>query len=299
MSESVDQFETVVAQPSYAAKSTDSESTSALDNVVAQIEQNCACFADVDHDEVLTITKSFIRMLSSATCWSIEPCGSILLEPRREQIELGCFDFKCCDPIYRFRPYFQANVDQVQVKVLRQVGLTTEEYPLDDQLFATTDIHGFTEILVDIKAWARRCGCQNPCELLVLRFDYMAGYPELPECLFPDVCEVIKAVSASLSGCGSVAECCEMTQPQVGSRLKSKRVGELSWAWDKDTDSASYLFNQLIVANRFKSLGLVSLCGTDPDHPDVWAVHANNVTNRRVEHSTRTRFCVEEDCDEG
>lgn len=271
---------------------------SPYEDIAEQLEDNCPCFADEDHEEVVSIAKSLIHMLSLATCWTVEACGTLLYEPRQEQIELGCFDFKCCEPIYRFRPYFQANVEDVQVTILRQVGLKTEEYQLTDDQFAVTNIHGFTEILVDIRDWAVRCGCENPCELLVIRFDYMAGYETLPDCLFPDICEVVKVISASLSGCGSIEECCQITQPQLGSRLKSKRVGELSWAWDKDTDSAEYVFNQLVITNRFKALGLISLCGTSPDLPQVWAVHADKVTNRRIKHKERVRFCMDEDCDE-
>lgn len=275
----------------------------AVERVAHQIRSECPCFADLDdlpeeeRDKALVpITRSLIRMLSLATCWTIETCGSLLFEPREERVELGCYNFSCCEPIYRFRPYFQANITDVVIEVLVENGLSTENIQLTEDQFKVTDIHGYTEILINMRDFGARCACANECEMIVLKISYMAGYELLPDCLFPDLCEVLRIISASITGCGSLAECCTMTQPALDSRLKSKRVGELSWSWEKDTDSTEYVFRQLIMTNRLKSLAMLSLCGTNRKTPSIWAVYANEVTKRRETSAKRRRYCIEDDC---
>lgn len=248
----------------------------AIEDVATQIKTHCPCFQDTEDSELLVIAKELINLLSSSACWSQNLCETLLTSLRTERIELRCRDCgSCCQQIERFRPYYQygINPDSLVVTILTENGLSLTKEILDTTEYAVSDINGYTEFLVDVGEYAPRCGCE-PCGKTYIEFTYEAGFEELPDCLFPEVCDLIKTITASKLGCGSLSDCCEMTQAELGYHLKSKKIGELSWTWGKDTDSIEYLYMQLVAANRFKTLGMISLCGTGTDdyRDSIWAV---------------------------
>lgn len=214
-----------------------------------------------------------IKLLSLSTCWTREVCETMLNSRRTEIIEMPCFKCGCCGQIEHFRPYYQVNVDNVDVYIVEQEGIITTKTKLDAMDYSVTTIKGYTEILVDLSKYATNCSCKS-CVTRYLRFEYDAGYETLPDCILSDACELLKTITASKLGCGGLDDCCSMSQPELGYVLKSKKMGDLSWTWTQDTTSIEYLYSQLVASNKLKNLGMLSLCGTDDDEESIWAVSA-------------------------
>lgn len=236
-----------------------------LNDVAKQIQKHCECFKDRSENELIIMTKELIRLLSLSTCWSTEACETLLKGTRVERVDMPDITCNCCGNYFKFKPYFNANISDVKVTSVVREGLKTTEIELEQgEDFEFTMIEGYPEIIVDVSKYAKMRGCIS-CDKRYLKFEYQAGYDELPDCLFPEVCELLTILTANRLGCGSLDECCAMTQADVGYKLKSKKIGELSWTWTKDIDSLEYAYNQLVVSNRFKALSLISLCGLKQD----------------------------------
>lgn len=233
-----------------------------ISDVALQIKNHCQCFKECEVDEIESVAVELVRLLSLSSCWTRETCETLLTSQRVERVPMPCRKCGCCGNIEHFVPYYSANVNNVEVYVVTQSGLLTERTKLDHCDVGVTDINGYTEILVDLSDYVKSCSC-NACDVQMLEFVYDAGYDLLPDCLFPDVCDLIKTITASKLGCGGLDDCCSMSQPELGYVLKTKKVGELSWTWSQDTSSIEYIYNQLIIGNRLKNLGMISLCGTD------------------------------------
>lgn len=245
----------------------------AIADVALQLKERCQCLQNCELSEVESVANELIRMLSLSACWTRDVCETLLTSQRTELIPMPCRKCGCCGNIERFTPYYSANVDDVEVYVITQRGLVTERVRVDHFDVAVTEVFGYPEILVDLSNYAKSCSCRT-CDNMTLEFVYTAGYDSLPECLFPEVCELVKTITASKSGCGGLDECCAMSQPEVGYVLKTKKVGELSWSWTQDQTSIDYIYNQLYISGKLKSLGMISLCGTESDEYSslLWAV---------------------------
>lgn len=244
--------------------------------IASQLKEHCSCFSESTLDELTDVTTELVHLLSLSTCWQQQTCGSLLLEERVERERYICSSSqRCCKQIHRFRPYFQANIQEVTISLFIEDGLKTRVVELSEAEFATTNARGYAEILVDLQH--HNLCCRNACQSFYIEYKYLAGYEELPECLFPEVCDVVKTLTATRLGCGGLDDCCELDQSEVGYVLKSHKKGELSWTWTKDTESLEYLYSQLIVTNRFKSLSMISLCGTHSlEHSnELWAISSN------------------------
>ena len=244
--------------------------------VAKQIKENCDCFIDRSDEELEVMADELINLISLFTCWTLEPCETLLSSLRTERLHVPCIN-DCLDDHYlRFRPYYQFGIDSdsISITVLRQQGVNTVREELDASEFGITDVKGYFEFIIDIESFAKRCACSCSNEEIYLEINYDAGFDELPKCLFPEVCDVLTIMTASKIGCGSVDDCCSMSKTDIGYKLQSKRIGELSWTWKQDKDSSEYLFNQLIIKNKFKALGLISLCGTSPTNyeSNLWAI---------------------------
>lgn len=248
-----------------------------LEEVVDQLKTNCLCFKEQETASLNVLARQLVDNISLSTCWTRNACETLLTSLRTERIEVPCVNVNdCCGNIQRFRPYYQANINEstLSVSLIVQSGLKTTITDLDKGHFSLTSVKGFSEILYTLDEYMDKCNC-NSCDSFYLEFQYEAGYDKLPDCLLPELCEIAKTITASSLGCGDITECCELPQKELGYVLKSKRMGELSWSWDKDKDSIQYLYNQLVTANRFKALAMISLCGTSTDDYSsrLWAVN--------------------------
>lgn len=244
-----------------------------LNNVAQQIKLHCPCFSDSEMCDLLPIAEELVNMISSSTCWQREACETLLKAPRVERIPLPCVKCGGCENVVTFVPYYNVGVEDIEVAVYTQSGLNETRTQLQYNEFNFTTIKGYPEVKIDISRYGLNCRCDS-CTSGFIEITYTAGYEKLPSCLFPEVCDLISAITASKLGCGSLDECCQMSNAELGYKLKSKKVGELSWTWTQDKTSIEYLYMQLVAANRFKSLGMISLCGTEEsDFDDIWAVY--------------------------
>lgn len=247
-----------------------------IENVALQLQTHCPCFTDVDEQELVTVAKELVDLISLSTCWTTESCETLLKSVRTETVEIPCYDCRnCCGDYFTFQPYFQYGIeeDSIKLTVTSLNGLKMEQVEVDEEDFALLNFKGYNEIKFNLRPYSKPCQCKT-CEVLYLTIEYVAGYEELPECLFPEVCDIVKTITASKIGCGSLDDCCNMTPEELGYRLASKKKGELSWSWTLDEQSTAYIYRQLLNANRFKSLGMISLCDRQPDDLDtgIWAV---------------------------
>lgn len=253
----------------------------AIADVVEQLKDHCLCLADQEEKDVTAVANEMINLISLSSCWTQESCETLLKSMRTENIHIDCIDSACGnDAYFRFRPFYQFGIenDTISIVVARQNGLSTTYEELEPEEYALTHVKGYYEIIIDLKRFARRCHCTCDNEELYLEISYEAGYDQLPDCLFPEVCEIITIITASKLGCGSLEECCAMKEPDVTYKLKSKKVGELSWSWGQDTNSIEYLYQQLVNANKFKALSMISLCGSSElDYQDRLWVYGSDI----------------------
>lgn len=246
-----------------------------IELVQQQLIDKCPCYKDCEVDDVKGMADQLVDNISLSTCWTTKSCETLLYSDREERIEFPCLTCDCCGNIERFRPYFQEGIskDTTEVTIITQSGLDTEEVKVDVNDFGVTKVKGYYEFLVNLENYGNYCNCSN-CDVMYIVFKYKAGYEKLPDCLFPEVCDLIKVMEASNLGCGGIDDCCKMTQAEVGYALKSKKKGEISYTWEQNTEGFAYLFNQLLIGNMFKNLGMISLCGTHTDdyRSRLWVV---------------------------
>lgn len=235
-----------------------------IELITQQIREKCICFKDETEENLLPLVNQLVYLLSLSTCWTLKSCETLLTSERSERILLPCLECNPCGNIERFRPYYQFNIvsESLKIYVHTRNGLHTETIELEPDEYSITDIKGYTEFLFDYTQYASLCECPS-CDESYIEFKYLSGFDVLPDCLFPQLCDLLKTISASLLGCGDLDTCCEMTQKEVGYILTNKRMGELSYTWKKDTETVEYLYNQMIIKGRFKAFGMISLCGTD------------------------------------
>lgn len=245
--------------------------------VSEQLKAHCPCLSDSSPSELDSISESLIQLLSSSACWERNLCETILTSLRTERFRVPCSDKGCGSKIERYTPYYQGNIDfdSVEIYIIDEDGLNITRTLVPDNHFTVTDNKGFVEFLVDLDCYAPSCKC---CDTKTyIEFNYMAGYEAIPNCILSEACELVKTITASRMGCGDLTQCNELSHTELGHVLKSKRKGELSWTWTQDQTSIEFLYNQLVIANRFKTLGLISLCGTNTlsHQQSIWAISSS------------------------
>lgn len=220
----------------------------------------CGCLEDIKEDEFNLIWDRFVRFLSHITCWDID--GDTILTADRVQ----AYDLNqqlCQYSCLTYQPYWK-NIDhatiQVEIRQYRPDGVTI--IPVSSEFVTYDDFRDL--FFVDIsKMMSFGCVCDESCVDNVLIFKYRAGYDlDSPEWL-DLICHYFTGFKAIANNCMSIDDCCSASTTQIGSRLVTKKVGDISYSWKVDENSQEVFFKQLI-NNYYRSvLGKYALCGRD------------------------------------
>lgn len=227
-----------------------------------ELKKVCDCVKEMKEDEYNLIFDKFLRFLSSITCWDIDG-SNILKSLRTEEIT----NFKCGECL-EFRPYYK-NIDISTIKVDMITYNPKEKNNAVVALKDVSYIASKNKLLIDIPECCE-CTC-NCCELKVIRIEYQAGYDLTSPEWLDMICHYLTAYIAMANQCFSVEDCCKQNQPVLAGRLKSKKVGEISYSWDTDKFTEEYLLHKLINNYYRRILAKYALCGREKDYtPNMW-----------------------------
>lgn len=163
----------------------------AYKDITDKLSAYCDCADEFTEKDV----EDLINVISMATGWTSKPCETFLTSDRREVIDLP----SCLDCAFEFEPYFAPyEVDSFTFTVIRQTGIEEESFPVEEFIYSQTD-EKFRMLLPLDKCCCVggctpcSCGC-DPVYKLVVTYD--AGYEDIPECLLPVFCNLIRVVHA-------------------------------------------------------------------------------------------------------
>lgn len=232
--------------------------------VVEQLLDYCECIKDIDKDEAVLErnVEELLNLISINTCWSREPCETLLNSPRQEYIDVGEIKKCSCEGgIVTFTPYYYPfNPDSFEVTLVRIEGIKEELTPISEDDWAYISSEG--DLRIDLSEYVTndRCGCKAIYKLAI---DYDAGFEEIPDCLLKVFCDMLHIIFAKNTCDCSVCQSC-----------KASGTDTLIEFDEDDTISQkidSYLTNFLWDAYR-DQLSLISLCGRDINDSNVWGV---------------------------
>lgn len=231
-----------------------------------QLKANCECVSDMNSDEFDNVFAKFIRFLSNITCWDIKD-GTILKEKRVQTIEI-----KECDKCYFVQPYYK-NIDfatfKASLRTYTSEGVTI--LPVGD-----ANYDEYEDLFILNVPSCCNCKTCNCCERMVLVLEYEAGYDlESPEWL-DIICHYFTAYIAMANQCFTLNDCCRNNETMLAARLKTKKVGEISYTWDIDKDTEEYLFKQIVKNYYTRLLSKYALCGREYIFDEnIWIGKAN------------------------
>ena len=148
-----------------------------------QLTEYCDC-TDIEERDV----NELISLISTYTCWAQKPCETFLTSERREVKDLpDCVNE--CD-IYRFTPFFAPfEKDSFTFTLVEQNGISEISTPVTSYIYSEADGEFRLELpLPSCKCRPDPCGCKSSYKLVIT---YVAGYPNIPECLLPMFCDAV------------------------------------------------------------------------------------------------------------
>lgn len=148
-----------------------------------QLTEYCDC-TDVEERDV----NELISLISTYTCWAQKPCETFLTSERREVKDVpDCVN--SCD-VFEFEPFFAPyDRDSFTFTLVEQNGIYEYETPVSNYIYSEADEKFRMELpLPGCKCRPDTCGCKSKYKLVIT---YVAGYPNIPECLLPLFCEAI------------------------------------------------------------------------------------------------------------
>jgi len=231
--------------------------------VKCQVRDYCDCLDDLNDMELEKLLNRVLFQISLLTGWSNELCDTLLNGYRRQVFHVKHVDMcSCCenDKILKYKlkyPFVKST--QIVSKVYYQSGLRDIciDVNPDDIFYSHLD----DELRIDISNYITREEC-NKCKVdYKLLVEYCAGYDELPECVLPIICTIIQFIKneQSCGGCGVCTSCLENEKLADGAVLSSKSVGEINYAWTKDTTTLDSKISDLLTNSFMQTLGTISI----------------------------------------
>lgn len=217
--------------------------------MINQIKDFCECVKDATDKDVVEL----INIVSMATGWMRSPCETLILDQRREVIDLPPCE-KCT---YVFDPYYKEfDPDTFSFYLLTIQG--TEEMKQEVTDFQYHESDGKFYINLPLPA----CGCSPticgcPVEYK-LKVEYMAGYLLLPECVLPAMCELLEVIRAKNDCC-----CDESCSCNTGEQEIKYACGDVT-SVQMQTD-----FGKMVARLIEGSLGMLSIVRGDSN---IWGV---------------------------
>lgn len=244
------------------------------DLIVNQIKDACPCFCDKKDEEVKALIENLISLLSVSLCWNDTLCGSFLYGLREERFDYmpDCMTCVPCARYKKFPLFYHADGSELDI-----VSVTMHVYNgLEDTTYTLTEAEYTVRrgvLIIDNSNIPQNC-CTCNCDEFELIVEYNAGYKMLPDCLLPLFCDLLVSMSLSLTGCGSINECCEMSKPKAFQILKSKKIGEITKTWEVDRTHTSYIYSQMLSNAKLARIAQLSCCNNDYNAERLWFVHS-------------------------
>lgn len=241
--------------------------------IIAQIKDSCPCFCDKTDDELEVMISKLISLLSVSLCWNSDICGTFLYGEREETFTYVPDNCMVCQPCNRYKKYplyyhaDNSKLEVISVQINTYVGLETNEFVLPPNAYTIRK----GVLIIDSSVLPVTC-CTCSCEEYEIVVNYNAGYELIPDCMLPIFCDLLTNLSLSLSGCGSITDCCSMDRPQAYRILKSKKIGEISRTWETDKENLSYIYQQMYNVAELNKIAQMSCCNNDYNNERLWFV---------------------------
>jgi len=225
--------------------------------IIEQLTDFCDCLPDELTEEgaeelIARNIKEMIQLVSILTCWTNEPCETLLNSERREVIDVNAINpCDCKGGVMDFVPFyspFDAGSFKVYLATLNGVHEEIEELDADSYSFVSS----FNVLKIDVAKYIKQdlCSCCPPQRKLVIAYD--AGYDLLPDCLLPLFCDLLHVIyDKNKCDCKACVAC-----------DKGNTEGEIDYNDEVSPKIGDYL-NSLIKNIYTDQLGIVSLCGCD------------------------------------
>lgn len=219
--------------------------------IYEQLENTCDCIAEVKQSDV----DELINLISMATCWTQVACETFLKSDRQEVIELKCND---CNVI-SFKPFYHPfEPDSFEFYLVTQKGIEETTEPLTEYKYSVIDNDFKVQLPFNCKCINDSCGCPTVYKILV---KYVAGYEEIPDCLLPLFCSMLKLIIDKNT--------CDCSKCQL---CDSEKQDLVDYAQDDNiTFNLDNYFNRVFINAYVRELGMISLC---EKVSNMWAVKA-------------------------
>lgn len=206
-----------------------------------QLTEYCDCL-DVNERDV----NELINLISTYTCWTQKPCETFLLSERREVIDLpNCV---CDCDVFEFEPFYAPfDKDSFTFTLIEQNGINEDSSLITSFSYSEADEKFRMELPLPDCRCKPRCGCESKYKLVVT---YLAGYPNIPECLLPLFCEALQWIAEKNKCDCSECEACD----------PNNNTTEGVIDYTKLTGRLQDHFLSVFTRQYFSQLGLISLC---------------------------------------
>lgn len=193
-----------------------------------------------------------IRYLSNITCWTDSSDDTFFMQLRKQNYSAvqanGCRPNCCeCDPAeisipldyapYQCPPQFVSGWITVMVNGMPKREQISQEYLRTHFDPTTNTVHISRSDFPDSLLYRDKCCCLCRRKLTITLL-YNAGYDSIPMALLPVICPLLKKIDEAKMGLSD----CANAMTQVSGLLKSKKVGNIQYAWsDNNTDTQKTL----------------------------------------------------------
>jgi len=239
-----------------------------MDEIIAQVRASCPCTSDLTDEELGSYLTILNTIISKATCWDDGGCSTLLRNERTENIFIpkGSLCQCGCDKGIMRIPLRYTNVDSVTInaQVIKDNGMSEEyiEVPVNRIFYSTLT----NEIRIDLNSIFDNCNCDCSSAYLQVTFD--AGYDLYPDCVLPIICELLTVLILTKVGC-TLEDCCDYTKPQRDYVLTSKKLGEITYSYTKDSEGLYNIYKEYLLRNKLSVLTNISICVAGNN---IWAV---------------------------
>lgn len=207
-----------------------------MDNIVSQITEYCDC-QDIEEKDVLEA----INIVSMFTGWTYRCCETFLTSERKEVIPIA----RCMPCGMEYSPYYWPyDPESFSFTLIKQRGIVEESENVE-AVYSEVDDNFKLSFPNDCCCGGKECGCPTKYKLMVT---YLAGYDQIPDCLLPVFCEIVRIIHEKNLCCKSSCAC--------------------DGTVDDETTSDSLAdFRQIIKEQYKRQLGMISL---HKEYPEVW-----------------------------
>lgn len=227
--------------------------------IYEQLDKYCDClqkdFKDNEKDQILKYIEEMINYVSLITCWTQVPCETFLMSLRSETFIPRDIERCGCNSGITNLPLFYDNVqkDGMKVTIVTREGIHERINELPSDKFNYSEVENLLYLDLNDYVFNDECTCEN---LVKITVEYFAGYEQLPNCLLPLFCDLLKIViDKNDCSCDNCQTC------KQGESNEEAAEGEVKIFGDPGIAVSIEKYATNLIRSGYKmQLDLISLC---------------------------------------